>query len=123
MRPATHIAAQKLAMMCGMFLCFGVAMDVYNRLKLNIAIQPLWVNLVAYIGPLLLGMYLGYWLLSRVPMVCPACRGRVKFRREVTSWWRMPVYQYWCEACGRDVQADHHRPTKPTAEKARDTNW
>jgi len=109
MRPSTRVALHKFAMMCGMFLCFGIAMEIYGQLKLNIALQPLWVNLVAYIGPILFGMYLGYWLLSRIPLVCPKCRSRVEVRREVRSWWRMPRYEYWCATCARDMLAEHHR--------------
>ena len=125
MRPSVHIALMKLAMMCGMFLCFGVAMAAYNRFQLNIALQPLWVNLVAYVGPLLLGMYVGHWLVCRVPLVCPTCRGRITRSKEVTSWWRAPVYRYWCAGCQRDALDDFHGPTQQPTKPAgpRDTSW
>jgi hypothetical protein len=108
-----------------MFVCFGIAMAAYNRFNLNIALQPLWVNLVAYISPLLLGAFLGYWLVSRVPLVCPTCRGRIERRKHVTSWWRMPTYRFWCEACQRDGLEGIHGPTQRPAKSAgtRDTNW
>jgi hypothetical protein len=104
MSPRSHIALQKLGMMAGAFLAFGIAMSAYNDGRVNLPLMPLWVNLLAYIGPLLAGGWLGFFLVGLLPISCPNCRGPVQYRSCATSsTWRMSKWVYWCKNCERDV--------------------
>jgi hypothetical protein len=104
MHPRSLFALRKAAMLGGMFLCFGVALSVYDRLDLDLPGLPLALHLAALIGPVLIGMALGYGLSGLVPLACPWCRDRIACRRVgARSRWRMPTYRVWCDRCQRDT--------------------
>ncbi|HVK07898.1 MAG TPA: hypothetical protein VM597_03875 [Gemmataceae bacterium] len=68
MNPRSLFALRKAAMLGGMFLCFGAALPAYDRFGLDLTRLPLALHLAALIGPVLVGMILGYGLSTLVPL-------------------------------------------------------